>query len=304
MSSTVRWGLSLVVLLAVVALALREAPQLLPTLAGIDARWAALGLAAFWGGHLLRSARLKRFAEGGMRLWPTAAAVNALHAVAVYLLPLQAGDLALPGVLGWAHRRTLAEGLAILLRSRLLDASALGSWICVATALDTSGRVSPGLRWVSCAFGLALALAPWIVRRLAPLAGALPRPIGRVLSAAESASRTTVEDVALSLAIWGLSGFSVWAAARAVGLALGFGDIWLVLAFQLPLQFLPVQGVANTGNHELSWVAALAALGIPAPDALRYALASHALILGYVATLVPLGATAWLGRTAPRSAMK
>jgi Lysylphosphatidylglycerol synthase TM region len=297
--SALRWTLSLAVLLAVVVLAVRQAPRLAETLAGIDATWAVLGLAAFWCGHLLRSVRLRRFVSGGMRLWPTAASVNAVHAVAVYLLPLQSGELALPGVLGWAHGRRLAESVDILLRSRLLDVSALGCWISAATLLLPAGRISLGLRLGALGVGLALACAPWLVRRLGALARVLPSALGRGLHAAAHASRASLDDFGLSLAIWALSGSCVWAAARAVGLELGFWDVWLLLGLQLPLQFLPVQGVANTGSHELSWVAGLAVFGVPAADALRFALASHALILGYVVTLVPLGATAWHGRTAP-----
>jgi hypothetical protein len=277
---SLRLGLSLAVLLAVAVLAVRQGPSLCETLAGIDGRWALLGLLCFWGGHLLRSVRLQRLAAGAMRLWPTAASINALHAVAVYVLPLQAGDLALPGLLGW-------RGVDILVRSRLLDVSALGCWIAAAAAVWPRERVPLGLRLTLLGAGLLLALAPWLVRLIGPLARRLPRTIVRF------------DQLALSLAIWGLSGGAVWAAARATGLALDFPGVWLLLAFQLPFQFLPVQGVANAGSHELSWVAGLATLGIPAADSLRFVLASHALILGYVLTLAPLGATAWLARTAP-----
>jgi hypothetical protein len=277
---SLRLGFSLAVLLVVAALAIREGPRLLETLAGIDGRWAIFGLFLFWAGHLLRSVRLKRLAGDGMRLWPTAASVNALHAVAVYVLPLQAGDLALPGVLG-------RGGFGVLVCSRLLDVSALGCWIAAAASIWPRGGIPLGLRLSLLGAGLLLALAPWIVRRIGPLARRLPRAI------------LTLDQLALSLALWGLSGGAVWAAARATGIVLDFPGVWLLLAFQLPFQFLPVQGVANAGSHELSWVAGLATLGIPAADSLRFALASHALILGYVLTLAPLAALAWVARTAP-----
>lgn len=279
-----RWGLSLAVLVAVGALAVQQGPRVAATLAGIDAVWAALGLGAFWCGHVLRSVRLRHIAGDRLPLWPAAVSINAAHAVTAYFLPLQSGDLALPGILRWVHGRKLAEGVDILVRLRLLDVSALGIWICAAMALVPDTRVPIALRAVGSVIGLALALCPWILKRISRLAHTAPRGI---------------DELGLSLAIWGLSGASVWAAAHAVGLALGFGEVWLLLALQLPLQFLPVQGVANTGSHELSWVSGLALLGVPAGEALGFALASHALILCYVASLVPLGAAVWLDRPAP-----
>jgi len=155
------------------------------------------------------------------------------------------------------------------------------------------------VRGAGAVVGLALALGPWILRRGMPLARLAPAGIGRALETASRLAHATPTDVGLSLALWGFGGAATWAAAQAVGLELGFGDVWLLLALQLPLQLLPVQGLANTGSHELSWVTGLAVLGVPADDGLRFALASHALIAGYVATLAPLGATVWLRRPAP-----
>jgi hypothetical protein len=54
---------------------------------------------------------------------------------------------------------------------------------------------------------------------------------------------------------------------------------------QLPLQLLPVQGLANSGNHEGGWVAALVLMGFNAQEALKFALASHGVLIGYVALL-------------------
>jgi hypothetical protein len=234
-----------------------------------------------------------------MRLWPSALSINAAHAVAVYFLPLQSGDLALPGILGLAHGRKPTEGVVILLRSRILDVSALGIWICAAMALVPQSRVPLALRVAGFGVGLALAACPWILRHTSRLAPSAPCGIGRALEIAARSAHSSPSELGLSLAIWGLSGTSVFAAARSVGLSLGFGEVWLLLALQLPLQLLPVQGVANTGSHELSWVAGLALLGVPAGDGLRFALASHALILCYVVTLAPLGAAVWLDRTVP-----
>ena len=71
-----------------------------------------------------------------------------------------------------------------------------------------------------------------------------------------------------------------------------------MVSIQLPLQILPVQGIAQAGNHEGGWVAGLALLGIPPAEGLNFALTSHALIL---VNILALGPVALLARkkTAP-----
>ena len=56
---------------------------------------------------------------------------------------------------------------------------------------------------------------------------------------------------------------------KAINLPIGLGDIWLIITIQLPLQMIPVQGIANTGNHEGGWIAALVLIGIPFAKALN-----------------------------------
>ena len=54
---------------------------------------------------------------------------------------------------------------------------------------------------------------------------------------------------------------------------------------QLPLQLIPIQGFANSGNHEGGWIAGLALLGIPTSEAVDFSLTSHALLIIYVLAL-------------------
>ena len=62
-------------------------------------------------------------------------------------------------------------------------------------------------------------------------------------------------------------------------------DIAFLIAIQLLMQLMPIQGFANSGNHESSWAAALMLLGFPADLSLKFALTSHAIILIYVLIL-------------------
>ena len=91
--------------------------------------------------------------------------------------------------------------------------------------------------------------------------------------------------ILLSLGIWTAVGVCLFCTARAVGLSLSIGDIWLLITIQLPLQLIPIQGFANAGNHEGGWITALMIIGIPATDGLKFALVSHTLLLSYVLAL-------------------
>ena len=86
-----------------------------------------------------------------------------------------------------------------------------------------------------------------------------------------------------SLGVWTMVGGALYCAARAVALPLSIGDIWFIVTVQLPLQLAPVQGMANAGNHEAGWIAALTMLGLDAGSALDFALATHVLLLVYIA---------------------
>lgn len=86
----------------------------------------------------------------------------------------------------------------------------------------------------------------------------------------------------VSLLIWVSISSVLFCVIRAVNLPLGFGAAFILITIQLPLQLIPVQGLANTGNHEGAWIAALSLLGIPLKQAAEFAVTSHVIILFYV----------------------
>jgi len=98
-------------------------------------------------------------------------------------------------------------------------------------------------------------------------------------------SSINYKEILNSLGIWAALGACFYCTARAVGLCIGMWDIWLLISIQLPLQLIPVQGFANTGNHEGGWVAGLALLGIPSSIGIEFALTSHALLFCYILML-------------------
>lgn len=140
--------------------------------------------------------------------------------------------------------------------------------------------------WV--AISLPMAGAPWILKRIAGFGSRLSTGwMGRMAGAAAHANFSRLE-ITQSLAIWLTIGGFLFCATRAVGLDLKIGEAWFLISIQLPLQILPVQGIAQAGNFEGGWVAGLTLLGIPPAEGLNFALTSHALILANILALGPV----------------
>jgi uncharacterized membrane protein YbhN (UPF0104 family) len=77
----------------------------------------------------------------------------------------------------------------------------------------------------------------------------------------------------------------LWCVTVAMHLDISFGEMVLLIAVQILMQFIPVQGLANSGNHEGGWVFALTLLGYSVESAVEFALVSHLLIMLYVSIL-------------------
>ena len=99
----------------------------------------------------------------------------------------------------------------------------------------------------------------------------------------------TFFEIIISLIIWFFIGCTLFSIVIALAIPLSFLDIWFLTAIQLPLQLIPIQGVANAGNHEIGWVAGFSILGISPEIGLGFALASHVAIILYVALLGLVG---------------
>lgn len=288
-----RWVLSSALLALVAVAAVREAPALSQVFGRLRVGWAAVGLTLFLASHLLRSHRLTLLAPFPLKLWPQAARVAAIHGLLAYLLPAQSGDLALPALLRGVAPVSWRAGAVLLVQARVLDLCAVGVWILIA-GVGTGGSLSPRLRvaWVVC--GAVLCAAPLLARILPRLTSSLPRRLSGFLGILAGAGHGGGMALAESVAIWGLNGGCLYATARAVSLPLTFPQVWLITTIQLPLQLVPIQGVANAGNHEAGWVAGLALLGVGQTAALSYALATHAVLVAYVLSLAPLALLASL----------
>lgn len=94
-----------------------------------------------------------------------------------------------------------------------------------------------------------------------------------------------VLELFMSFIIWLCTGGTLYSVVKSINIPINFMDIWFLVSVQLPLQLLPVQGLANAGNHELGWTSALRILGVNLDNSINFALSSHLILIIYVLLL-------------------
>ena len=268
----------------IIAIAIGQGRDLANALKQVRLSWAFAGLGCYGINYLLRALRIKVILKGRLPMWPGAVYTACLHGLATYLLPFRSGDFTLPVILNKTFNFKFSDGARVLLKARLLDLCALGLWILLASLLvdfPIPAMVYRG--WVI--FGIILFIFPLMLRWGVKQGAQNTSKLWQRISKWGEVASFSYQEVGLSFGIWACVGACFFCTAQAIGLPLGFMQVWLLITIQLPLQVLPLQGVANAGNHEGGWVAGLALLGFSTDQGLHYALLSHALLLTYVLAL-------------------
>lgn len=280
-----RWIVSVAIALSVVGVGVFYRERLVLTLRSVQPLWVLAGLGAYMLNYVFRTIRIKILCPKPLRYWPEGVHCAALHGFATYMLPIRSGEISLPIILKAFIQLDLKEGILLLFKARLLDVVILGGWLLVAAAWWPN--VFPYyLHRVLCGIGLLMLCAPILLK--ASIKGVIYFGGGaarRLLPQMHRIEILRPAEIGMSICIWGALGLCFYSVARAVGLSIEFGAIWLLVIVQLPLQLIPVQGLANAGNHEGGWVAALMLLDVNAEAAIEFALASHVVLLGYVLIL-------------------
>ncbi|MFZ2632132.1 MAG: lysylphosphatidylglycerol synthase transmembrane domain-containing protein [Desulfosalsimonadaceae bacterium] len=258
--------------------------EILNTLLRVSPKWVSAGLFCYGLNYSLRAFRLRILSGRRINFLPHAIYASSLHGFMTYMIPFQVGDVSLPVILKSVHGIDLSEGSAILIRSRLLDMISLGGLMLAASTIsEIDLAISLRLLWF--AIGGILLIVPFLLRRMIASHWFQSQRFGRLLKPFAQAGKFNIIECLLSLGIWAAVASVFFCVARAINLPIGFGGILLVISIQLPLQIIPVQGVANTGNHEGGWIAALALLGVPLSQSAEFAVTSHIIILLYVLAL-------------------
>ena len=286
---SIRFIFSFVIAAVVVGFTIIYRSELIDVLLRVHKRWVGAGLILYGLNYLLRALRLQVIAGKRIDLWPDALYASSLHGFITYLIPLQAGDLSLPIILKSSNSIDLADGSAMLIRTRLLDMMALGG-IMIFAAIFSNLSLATIFRFIWIVSGVGLFFLPMILRRIISKKYFQSLRYVRFFNFFAQAGKFRAIESILSFGIWFAVALVFFCVIKAVNLSIGFGGALLLISLQLPLQLLPVQGFANTGNHEGGWVAALILLGVPLAQAAEFAVASHFIVLFYVLSLgiVPL----------------
>jgi len=276
-----RWIVSSAIAIAVVGIVFFYRGNLILTLRRIQPLWVLAGFGAYLLNYVFRALRLKVLSPVTLPFWPGAMHGAALHGFATYMLPVRSGDLALPFILKSTINLALKDGTLILFKSRLLDVVTIGGWV-LAAAVCWPDVFHNYLYRILYGIGFLMILSPLLLRvgiKLIASLGGAPR---RFALQTNHIGMLRPVELIMSIGVWSALGTCFYCIAHAVGLSIEFGVIWLVIVVQLPLQLIPIQGIANSGNHEGGWVAALMLVGVGADAAVEFALASHAVLLLYV----------------------
>lgn len=267
--------------LCVVGLAFHYRHDVITALQGIHVSWAIAGFLCKLTNYFFRALRLHVLTGGKLKVWPEAVYCTSMHGFATYMLPLRSGDLSLPFLLKATSAIELKEGATVLFKARLLEVFTLGIWFIAASIFPSSILPDP-IKIATAVAGILMMLSPLIIKKLFGLS-ILPFDIvRRTAKKLSQTSRMSLREIALTIGIWISIALGLWCVTVAIQLPLPLMDVFFLIALQLAMQLMPVQGFANSGNHESGWVGALILMGYPADAALKFALASHAIILVYI----------------------
>ncbi len=287
------WVIGTLLLAAVivgVALTVGWGPLLSPWLDFPLPKLAAL-LALSALSYLLRAVRVYDYFHPSFAgRFVTVVRLSVLHNVANNLLPMRAGEVVFPWLMGRYFGHGFLDAAAALIWIRLMDLHFLGLIGIFILYLRKPGWVwvLAGLLWLGLMglIGLMRALAPSgqgrLSRAMRLVAGASPPSPRRVLRAYFWTAATWITKfVSLSAVLQHFLPVDPWR------VMLG------VMGAELS-SVLPFHGVAGSGSYELAAVAALVPLGIGPEAALSGAVNLHlfllgvTLLLGLLAFLLPV----------------
>jgi len=276
--------LSASLLVLILIIATYNHKTLVQVMEKVELSWIGMGLGCYFLNYVTRAYRLWMLSQKQVSFFPAAVKSSCLHGFYCYFLPLRSGDLSLPLLLRLNAKLPLMKGSSILLKARFLDLFSLGL-LLVGASLFSAPQLQPFIRGIFFLSGVALFILPYGAVFLLKvgnnrLKNVLSKRVGEM-----EVTYFTGREVLVSLFLWFWSGCTTFCVIKSLSIPLNFMDVWFLAAIQLPLQLFPFQGLANAGNHEAGWLAALSLLGITPAEGLPLSMASHVIIICYVAVL-------------------
>ncbi len=276
-----RYFFSGLLALSVFGLAFYFRKDVVAALYGIQISWTIAGFLCIVSNYCFRAMRLNVLTGNKLPVWPQGVYCTSVHGFASYMLPLRSGDLSLPFLLKSIANMDLKDGATVLYKARLLEVFTLGTWL-VAASLLPSLKLPATIMITMAVAGILMILSPFLLKKLFSLSLLPFEKFQRAATILAQTSKMNLLEIMLTFGIWTSIALGTWCIAAAIQLPIAILDVVFLIALQLVMQLMPIQGFANSGNHESGWVGALVLMGVPADMALKFALTSHAVVLVYV----------------------
>lgn len=248
-------------------------------------------LALSTASYVLRAVRVYDwFRPAFAGCFPTVLRLSVLHNTANNLLPMRAGEMVFPWLMGRYFGHGFMGATATLVWIRLLDLHFLGLIGFFILYLR-----DPAWPWPAAAvawLGLLPVLA--LLRRLAPAGEGRLRRLVRLVAEATPASGGLVARVYAWTALVWITKFIAFATLLAHFLPI---EPWQILLGVMGAELssvLPFHGIAGSGSYEVAMVAALVPVGVSAEAAFAGAVNLHifllgvTILLGLLALLLPV----------------
>lgn len=250
--------------------------------------WLLVGFFSYLLNYMFRASRLKGMIGRKNIKYRDAFNYASTHGVFSYFLPLRSGDVSLPVMLKASGLADFKRGVGILFKTRLLDIAALGMFSLIASYFGARMiPVSVQFIWGIAAAGMTSLF--FLIGLMDKIALLLPKRFSFSDTKSPDFFLIRPYEFYLTLLIWTSLFLSQFCMIRSIGLDLSVSEVLFILTIQFPMQLIPIQGFANSGNHEGGWVAALVLMGFSASDAMAKALASHCVLIVYVLGLGLVG---------------
>lgn len=272
----------------------------------VDGFFLLLSFLFFVASTLFRAYRLWLVSSerGNMPRRKKLIAITFVYSAMNYLLPMKLGEAVYPLLLSKHSKKHVSEGVANLVTVRLLDFFTIFSLATVIFCISSDLDAFIGERYYLAGFSalvvmllsllylklhtfsrMALGLVNRI--RLISLQGFLVKLFSELENFRAKVNVSV--SVLFSLFVWMAVFSNVYFLMKSIGMDASYGQTVIILLVMIPISLLPMQGIANSGGHELAWVGVLVYLGNTQQQALVWAVASHALLLVFVLIIGGLG---------------
>ena len=277
--------LSLSLLLIIIYIFYHYQESVFYLLKTVNAKWFLAGIICYFVNYVFRAFRFYQFLSFDKNINPIHLLKTAtFHGFYNYFLPVRSGDATLPFLLKMYCSIPLSRGTGVLIKARLQDLITLGGILCIVILFNRL-PISNSALTILLLFSVILIICPLLLIKLVRENRVfIPRKLKERFEAKPPEYPKPLE-LFMSLMIWISTGGTIYSVVKAINVPLRFWDIWVLISIQLPLQLLPIQGLANAGNHEIGWTSALKILGINLETSIHVALSSHLILIVYVIIL-------------------